>query len=136
MGVQWRHLPPKKLPARKRRSPKGAEKKQRKREEEGSGSRSSFRVRCCLSLMGTPAERLPPCDECRRRRYHVTYDADPDPSRVKRRRDRKSGNFYKEYRGYYCAEPPTGVEFTDRAGDETSNCRRGRARVGLVRLVR
>ena len=122
-------LPPRKHSTRRKRTPKGAAKKQRKREAEGSGSRSSFRVRCCLSLMGTPAERPTPCNICRRKRYHVTYDAHPDPSRVKRQRDSTSGKTYTVYKGYYCEEAPTGVEFRDRAGDETSNGERVSARL-------
>ena len=74
-------LPKREPSARKKRTPKGAAKKQRKREQQGSGSRSEFRVKCCISLMCTPLERTPPCDYCRTTRYHVTYDDDPHPSR-------------------------------------------------------
>ena len=63
-------LPPRVPSARKKRTPRAAAEKQTKREQEGSGSRQSFRVRCCISLMGTPAERLTPCTECRTHRYY------------------------------------------------------------------
>ena len=108
--------------SRHHKTPRAAAKKRQKREREGSGSRSEFRVRCCLSLMGTPAERPRPCWYCRKARYHVPYDADPDNGRVTTRR--RNGKTYKEYNGHYCAKPPTGVEFRDRAGDETTYCDR------------
>ncbi len=124
--VDWRkRLPPRTAPVRKKRSPRAARKKQRKREQEGSGSHSEFRVKCCLSLMLTPLKRPTPCPVCRASRYHVTYAADPHPSRLKRmRRGGMRGGWFTVKRGYYCAEPPVGVAFRDRAGDVSTSCRR------------